>query len=60
MEVCIGYREELKHLLNYRLGNPYGAPPGYGGYGNPPPGMGAPPGLGTIYDILGIFGGCNT
>ncbi|POR32374.1 Uncharacterized protein TPAR_07417 [Tolypocladium paradoxum] len=29
-------------------GNPYGAaPPGYGGYGNPPPGMGAPPGLGT-------------
>ncbi|KAJ6790212.1 hypothetical protein PWT90_09453 [Aphanocladium album] len=27
--------------------NPYGAPPGYGGYGNPPPGMGAPPGLGA-------------
>ncbi|PHH87189.1 hypothetical protein CDD83_9196 [Cordyceps sp. RAO-2017] len=28
-------------------GNPYGAPPGYGGYGNLPPGMGAPPpGLG--------------
>lgn len=29
-----------------RSGNPYGAPPGYGGYGNPPPGMGAPGGLG--------------
>ena len=34
------------HFLSQ--GNPYGAaPPGYGGYGNPPPGMGAPPGLGT-------------
>lgn len=28
-------------------GNPYGAPPAYGGYGNGPPGMGAPPGLGS-------------
>ncbi|OAA36736.1 Splicing factor PWI [Beauveria brongniartii RCEF 3172] len=27
--------------------SPYGAPPGYGGYGNPPPGMSAPPGLGA-------------
>ncbi|OAA76593.1 Splicing factor PWI [Akanthomyces lecanii RCEF 1005] len=27
--------------------NPYGAPPGYGGYGNQPPGMSAPPGLGA-------------
>ncbi|KAH7324746.1 hypothetical protein B0I35DRAFT_449633 [Stachybotrys elegans] len=27
-------------------GNPYGAPPAYGGYGAPPPGMSAPPGLG--------------
>ncbi|KAM4058832.1 PWI domain-containing protein [Hirsutella rhossiliensis] len=28
-------------------GNPYGAPPGFGGYGSLPPGMGAPPpGLG--------------
>ncbi|KJZ74554.1 hypothetical protein HIM_06150 [Hirsutella minnesotensis 3608] len=31
---------------NHYGGNPYGAPPGYGGYGNLPPGMGAPPGLG--------------
>ncbi|EFY96300.1 RNA recognition motif (RRM) superfamily protein [Metarhizium robertsii] len=28
-------------------GNPYGMPPGYGGYGAPPPGRNAPPGLGT-------------
>ncbi|KAJ6445015.1 rbm25 protein [Purpureocillium lavendulum] len=35
---------------NQYPGNPYGAPPpGYGGYGGVPPGMGAPPGgLGTV------------
>ncbi|KAM3458370.1 hypothetical protein MY3296_000576 [Beauveria thailandica] len=31
---------------NQHGGSAYGAPPGYGGYGNPPPGMSAPPGLG--------------
>ncbi|PFH63146.1 hypothetical protein XA68_17255 [Ophiocordyceps unilateralis] len=32
---------------NQYSGNPYGAPPGFGGYGGLPPGMGAaPPGLG--------------
>lgn len=28
-------------------GNPYGVPPAYGAYGAAPPGMNAPPGLGT-------------
>ncbi|KHN96195.1 U1 snRNP-associated protein Usp107 [Metarhizium album ARSEF 1941] len=45
-------------------GNPYGMPPGYGGYGAPPPGRNAPPGLGatstldaTCDEVLADFDG---
>ncbi|PNY29027.1 Uncharacterized protein TCAP_01044 [Tolypocladium capitatum] len=48
----------LTALSSPCAGNPYGAaPPGYGGYGNPPPGMGAPPGLGTEPDCDSAYDG---
>lgn len=41
-------------IINIGIGNPYGAPPGYG-YGNPPPGMGsAPPGMGRYHESQSI------